>query len=249
VRRKLAAQALIALALLTGSAVAAYVFWRHYWFFRNPHRTPPAALGLVSPADGTVVYVKRVGPGEDVLVIKQGVTAKVTDLMREDFAQSKIVVGIFMSPFDVHYNRAPLDAQVGFIRRHPGIGPNVHMGAMHWRSVFGIEPRYAGSMHIVQNERAVTQFVGAYRDEPLPVYVVQIGALTVNGIDSHFDPGQQVRRGQTFGMIRVGSQVDLIVPSRAGLQVCVRPGDRVRAGETLLVGFDGPTSPAGSCRP
>ena len=45
--------------------VAGYAFWRNVWFYRNPGRTPPAAPGLVSPADGTVVYVKRVEPGAE----------------------------------------------------------------------------------------------------------------------------------------------------------------------------------------
>jgi len=70
---------------------------------------------------------------------------------------------------------------------------------------------------------------------PLAVYVVQIGARTVNGIDSYFRPGDRVTRGETFGMIRVGSQVDLIVPRRSGLVAGVAPGDRVRAGETIVV--------------
>lgn len=237
-RRRLAARALIAAALLALCAVAAYLFWRHYWFFRNPTRDPPAAWGLLSPADGTVVYVKRVDPGADVVVIKQGVSATVQDLMREDFAQPKLVVGIFMSPFDVHYNRAPLASSVGFVHRYPARGGNANMGEMHLRSLLGIEPRYAGSMHIVQNERAVTQFVGDYRGAPLPVYVVQIGSFAVHGIDSYFSPGQRVERGQTFGMIRIGSQVDLIAPWREGFYVRVRPGDKVVAGETVLVGFE-----------
>jgi phosphatidylserine decarboxylase len=90
-------------------------------------------------------------------------------------------------------------------------------------------------MHIVQNERAVTQFLAKYKGEPLSLYVVQIGALTVNGIDSFVPPGQLVQRGATFGMIRIGSQVDLVVPWRKDFVVKVRPGDTVRAGESILV--------------
>jgi phosphatidylserine decarboxylase len=196
---------------------------------------PPAAEGLLSPADGTVVYVKRVGPGEDVVVIKQGVRATVRDIAREDDGGAKLVIGVFMSPFDVHYNRAPLAGRIGFFRRYPAAGGNLSMTEMHWRTLLGIEPRYAGSMHIVQNERAVTQIRGEYRGAPTSVYVVQIGARTVHGIDSFVAPGSSVARGATFGMIRVGSQVDLIVPWREGLEPRVRPGDRVRAGETILV--------------
>lgn len=224
--------AAVAVALL---AVAAYFLWRQFWFFRDPERTPPVATGVLSPADGTVVYVKKVAPGEDVVVIKQGLAAKVTDLMHEDFDQTKLVIGIFMSPFDVHYNRAPIEGEIGFIRRYPAMdGGNVNMGAMHWRTLLGIEPRYEGSTHIVQNERAVTQIRGDYAGAPLPCYVVQIGALTVNGIDSYFEPGSRVARGATFGMIRIGSQVDLIVPWRESFDVKVKPGDRVVAGETIL---------------
>jgi len=216
-------------------AACAYLFWRQVWFFRDPPRTPPSAEGLLSPADGTVVYVKKVNPGEDVVVVKQGVRATVKDIVREDLDGPKLVIGIFMSPFDVHFNRAPLAARVGFIHKHPGRGPNAHMGVMHWRTLLGLEPRYAGSIHIVQNERTVTQFLSDYRDAPLAFYVVQIGAMTVNGIDSYFAPGQRVERGATFGMIRIGSQVDLVVPWREGFDVQVKPGDRVRAGETILV--------------
>lgn len=234
-RRKLATRVLIAAALAAGVVCAAFLFWRYYWFFRDPPRVPPEAPGLLSPADGTVVYVKRVEPGAEVVVIKQGVAATVGDLMREDFDQPKLVIGIFMSPFDVHYNRAPLGARIGFVKRHPARGGNVHMGSMHWRTLLGLEPRYQGSMHIVQNERAVTQFVGEYGGAPLSLYVVQIGALTVDGIDSYFASGQHVARGATFGMIRIGSQVDLVVPWRKDFAARVKPGDVVTAGETILV--------------
>ncbi|HET9699635.1 MAG TPA: phosphatidylserine decarboxylase [Burkholderiales bacterium] len=226
---------IFALVLVVALAACAFAWWRWVWFFRDPPRTPPAQPGIVSPADGTVVYVRRVAPGEDVVVIKQGLRASVRDLLREDLAGTKLVIGIFMSPFDVHFNRAPLAGTIGFIRRHPARGENAHMGPMHWRSLVGIEPRYRNSVHIVQNERTVTHFLGEYEGAPLSLYVVQIGARTVNGIDSYFREGERVERGQTFGMIRIGSQVDLVVPWRPGLEARVRPGQRVRAGETILV--------------
>jgi len=221
----------IAAAVLAGG----FVFWRYYWFFRNPSRTPPVESGLVSPADGTVVYVRKVGPHEEVVSIKKGVRATIHDLLREEVDGTKLVIGIFMSPFDVHYNRAPLSGTVDFIRRHPALGENLHMGAMHWRTLLNRAPHYEGSMHIIQNERTVTRFVADYRGAKLPYYVVQIGARTVNGIDSYLRPGQRVERGRTFGMIRIGSQVDLIVPWRADFETLVRPGEIVRAGETLII--------------
>jgi phosphatidylserine decarboxylase len=225
----------IAALALAAMLAAAWAFWRYYWFFRDPPRTPPEVPGLVSAADGTVVYVKRVAPGQDVVVIKQGVAAKVRDIAREDDATEKLVVGVFMSPFDVHFNRAPLAGRVGSIRRYPAEHENAHMGEMHWRTLTGALPLYRGSAHIVQNERAVTRIDGAWHGAPLSVYVVQIGARTVRGIDSFMAPGEAVARAQTFGMIRVGSQVDLVIPWREGMRALVHEGDRVRAGETLVV--------------
>jgi phosphatidylserine decarboxylase len=222
----------VLVALLLG---AAFLFWRYVWFFRNPPRTAPPLPGLVSPADGTVVYVQQVAPGEPVVSIKRDLAATIEDLVRTDIEGTKLVIGIFMSPFDVHYNRSPLTATVDFIRHHPSLGKNRNMGPMHRRILMGRAPYYTDSVHIVQNERTVTRFLAHYRDAELPYYVVQIGAATVNGIDSYFTPGEQVARGQTFGMIRIGSQVDLIVPWRAEFETLVRPGDKVRAGETVLV--------------
>jgi len=229
--RRVIVAALIIAALVGGG----YLYWRYVWFFRNPVRTPPAEQGFVSPADGTVVYVRRVAPGEDVVVIKQGVRATVHDIVRDDDGAAKLVIGIFMSPLDVHYNRAPLAARVDFIRRHPARGANAYMSAMHWRTMFNARPFYQDSVHIVQNERVVTRFIGDYRGTPLSFYVVQIGARTVNGIDSFFREGERVERGMTFGMIRIGSQVDLVVPWRAGLDARVQPGDKVRAGDTIVI--------------
>lgn len=225
---------LIALAA-AALAAGAYLFWRRYWFFRSPPRTAPAAEGLLSPADGTVVYARVVAEGEPVVVIKKGVSATVRDIAREDLDHAKVVIGIFMSPFDVHFNRAPISAQVGFIRRHAARGANRFMTAMHWRSLLGIRPLHEGSMHIVENERVVTQFTGTFRGLLTTCYVVQIGARTVNGIDCYVPVGGRVERGAVFGMIRVGSQVDLIVPWHEGLELAVLPGQRVRAGETIVV--------------
>jgi phosphatidylserine decarboxylase len=105
---------------------------------------------------------------------------------------------------------------------------------MHWRILRRREPYSEGSAHIVQNARTVTKLNGRLKGAELPCYVVQIAAKTVAGIDSYVKPGDVVEKGTIFGMIRIGSQVDLVVPWREGMNIHVRPGDRVRAGETLL---------------
>lgn len=218
------------LALLGG-----FLYWRYVWFFRNPPRFPPPGENIVSPADGTVVYVTLAKPGEEVISIKQGVRAKVEDILREDLDCSKLHIGIFMSPFSVHYNRAPLSGRVEFIKHHPPILKNYHMGPMHWRTLLKRRPLYQNSLHIVGNERTVTKVKGEFQGGTVPYYVIQIAGKSVHGIDSYTRAGAAVDKGEVFGMIRIGSQVDLVLPYKPGMKILARPGDRVRAGETILI--------------
>jgi phosphatidylserine decarboxylase len=227
------------IAALSLGLLAAYLFWRHIWFFRNPQRHPPAAEGILSPADGTVVYVRRAAPHEEVVVIKKGLAATIRDILRQDVAAPKIVVGIFMSPFDVHYNRALIKGHIGMIRHYPAEGENLYMGAMHLRTLLNWLPLYKHSRHIVQNERTVTLFEGKYRGASLPACVVQIGSRGVHAIDSDYNVGDEVQRGAIFRMIRIGSQVALIIPAGDDFTIRVRPGDTVRAGEAVLIHWAG----------
>ncbi|MGO9111131.1 MAG: phosphatidylserine decarboxylase [Thermoguttaceae bacterium] len=227
----LGAALLAVLALLA----AAYLFWRCYWFWRNPPRTVPRGDHVLSPADGTVVYVKRAAPHEPIISCKQGRAVSINDIAREELGQPKILVGIFMSPFGVHYNRAPIAARLDATKEYPAEEKNLHMGSMHWRCMLHKLPIYANSPHIVQNNRRVTRFRGKLKGEDTSCYVVQIGGGSVHGIDVYPEIGASVEQGAIFGMIRIGSQVDLIVPDLPELEINVAPGDRVVAGETIVI--------------
>jgi len=220
---------------LTLALIIGFLFWRYVWFFRNPTRHPPIGEGILSPADGTVVYVKHFQPDEEVLSIKRGVAARLDEVAPTDLQGGKLLIGIFMSPFDVHYNRAPIAGRVGWVRHHPARGGNLHMTSMHWRILLGIQPFYEESLHVFQNERMVTKFQGAFKESPISCFVVQIAGGSVRGIDSYFEEGETVGRGEIFGMIRIGSQVDVLVPALSSMRVRVQPGDRVRAGETVII--------------
>lgn len=214
---------------------AGLLFWRHVWFFRNPPRIPPPGENIVSPADGTVVYVSLVKPHQEVVYIKQGVAARLTDIVREDLDQPKLSIGIFMSPFNVHYNRIPLAGRVASVKHHPATPTNLPMAAMHWRTLLRRPPFYRHSRHIIQNERTVTRIESNFRGEQISYYIVQIAGWSVAGIESYVEVGEEVSKGNVFGMIRIGSQVDLVLPYRPDMDLTVKPGDKVRAGETILV--------------
>ncbi len=227
--------ALIALPVAIVLAIVSFLFWRYIWFYRNPPRTAPAGDNVVSPADGTVVYVKRLSPSDDVIVIKEGTEARIEDIVKTDIELPKLLIGIFMSPFSVHYNRAPFDAEVKSINHYPAKTRNLHMQSMHFRSILNLKPLYENSLHIVENERTVTRFEGSLKGSRISAYVIQIAGGSVDGIDSYFPPGETVQKGQIFGMIRIGSQVDLVVPDMPSASVKVSEGDRVFAGETILI--------------
>ncbi len=212
-----------------------FLFWRFWWFFRNPDRKAPPGEGLLSPADGRVVYARHVKENEPVISIKKGHEATITDILKHDDAVPKVIIGVFMSPFDVHYNRAPLSGEIEAVTHYPARRGNLHMGSMHWRALFKSFPLYRNSLHIIENERTVTRINGTFRDTPLTAYVVQIAGKSVRGIDVFTEPGEKVTRGEVFGMIRIGSQVDLVVPWKPGMEIKVVPGQRVRAGETVLI--------------
>ena len=221
--------------LLLALGAGGYLFWRYVWFWRNPARTTPPGLNVVSPADGTVVYVKKVQPQEKVIALKKGLAVSVNDITRQDLQVPKLLIGVFMSPFDVHYNRMPVTGRIKAIRHYPALGRNRHMGFMHWRALRKRRPIYRGSLHISTNERTVIMFQSRFGQHEINGYIVQIGGRSVNGIDTFVRVGQVVPKGETFGMIRIGSQVDLVLTWLPEMEVLVQPGDKVYAGETILI--------------
>lgn len=161
------------------------------WFYRDPDRKIPEESGvLVSPADGKIV---EVGPFE------------------HPFTGPCTRVGIFMSPLNVHVNRAPCDGRVAFLEYVPG------------KKVMAFEPK-ASEL----NER----FYMGLETDLGSVMTVQIAGFLARRIVTPVKRGEALARGDRYGMIKFGSRVDLYFPEN----VCpvVEMGQRVRAGETLI---------------
>ena len=142
-----------------------------------------------------MVYVKRVPSNEPVISIKHKSTLSISDIVREDLKEVKLLIGVFMSPLDVHYNRAPLSGEIEVIRHHAAQWKNHHMGSMHWRSIVRRFPIYENSLHLIGNERTVTKIRGTYRREEVACYVVQIAGGSVRGIDSYLPVGGRISKG------------------------------------------------------
>lgn len=171
-------------------ALAAFVAF----FFRDPERVPPPVSDAVlAPADGKVVAV-----------------APFTE-WRGPEGESLTQVSIFMSPLDVHVNRAPAAGTVQAVEARPG------------RFLVAWDP--AASM---QNEQAAIHLRTAGGD----LWVKQIAGVLARRIVTWVQPGDKLEAGQRIGLIRFGSRVDLIVPPR--FRVRVQAGQRAVGGVTVV---------------
>ncbi|MGW8256501.1 MAG: phosphatidylserine decarboxylase, partial [Thermoguttaceae bacterium] len=168
------------------------------YFFRDPARRVPVEPGLiVSPADGKIVEITR--------------------LEGDDFIGGPAVrIGIFLSIFNVHLNRAPVRSRVIALRYNPGRFFN----ALRKESALSNENVWIG-----------------LEEDSLPyrrLVVRQISGAFARRIVCNLRPGEVLSRGHKFGMIKLGSRTELILPESDDLKLEVRLGDRVKAGSSII---------------
>jgi phosphatidylserine decarboxylase len=164
-------------------------------FFRDPERVTPAAPDLVvSPADGKVIVVDANADEPRFL------------------ASRAAKISVFMSPLDVHVNRAPVDGEV--------VGVHYNHGKYF--------AAYAEKASLDNEQNAIVMRAADGRG----LAFVQIAGFLARRIVCRVRPGDRCRRGERVGMIKLGSRVDIFIPGNVDLKV--KLGDRVRAGETVL---------------
>ena len=174
----------LALPLLFVSAFMAY-------FFRDPHRIIPTDPNIiVSPADGRVTRVCPLLPGSE---------------------NSPSVVSIFLSPLDVHINRAPIAGKITDITFTKG--------------KFLMATKEAASL---VNEQNALTIEGA----DCTLVCKQIAGVLARRIVCWKKVGEEVSLGERFGMIKFSSRTDLILPPNVSVEV--RVGDHVRGGATII---------------
>lgn len=197
-------------------AVVASIGAIMFFFFRDPERTPPKKEELImSPADGTVVYIKEVEDAKFPFAVKNNNRIPLSEFTREELIPDRgIQIGIAMNYLNVHVNRSPIRGAVKMVQAVPG--------------------KFASLKHVqslLENERALLVF----ENENLKVGIVQIASRLVRRIVSYVEEGQEVEQGQRVGMIKFGSQVDVLLSHRDDLEIEVEVGQEVTAGETILM--------------
>ncbi len=182
-------------------------------FYRDPERScNEKEHYLVSPADGTVRYVKKSPAGETPVGIKKGRILPYTEMSSSGIISGDIWhIGIEMSVLDVHVNRAPMSGQINDIIRLPGKFLSL---------------RDLRSLH--ENERVCTIIKGS----TITVIVIQIASRLVRRIKIWKRKGDRVKRCERIGMITFGSQVDILLPENT--RIIAKEGDTVKAGKTVV---------------
>ena len=166
------------------------------YFFRDPERVVPADPGLVvSPADGRVVIA---GPTD-------GRWSPPGDWQQ---------ITIFLSPMDVHMNRAPVEGRISRIEYRPG----------------KFLPAY-------KEDAAANELNEIWIDyQGEPVVIRQIVGVLARRVVCRVHEGQQLERGERIGLMKFGSRMDVFLPKRARLLVSV--GQTGVGGETVLARLD-----------
>jgi phosphatidylserine decarboxylase len=161
------------------------------FFFRDPRRQTPSDLTIVvAPADGRVTRVKPVEDNND---------------------NSVMVVSIFLSPFDVHINRAPIAGKI--------------TNVSYTRGKFLMATDENASL--VNEQNAIT-----IEGETITVVCKQIAGILARRIVCWKQAGERVALGERFGLIKFSSRTDLLLP--ANVEVLVVEGARVKGGVSII---------------
>lgn len=168
------------------------------FFFRNPRRVIPGETGLlISPADGVIMDISEID--------------------EDKFLKSKAVrVSIFLSVFNVHLNRCPMDGEIKYRSYRPGkMIPafKSHASDINEKNYVGIE------------------------NNGLRIMVTQITGFIARRIVCWVNEGDRVSRGDVFGLIKFGSCTEIIVPTE--VDIMVSKGDKVVGGETIIARLKG----------
>jgi phosphatidylserine decarboxylase len=168
-------------------------------FFRDPERKPPPGdAAAVAPADGTVTDIEEVD--------------------EPHFLGARALrVGIFLSVFNVHVNRAPLDGTVRKVVYRKG------------RFLDARDPRCR-----TENEWNLVGVEGARG----PFAIRQVTGFIARRIVCPVREGDPLVRGQRMGMIKFGSRTELLVPVGARVKVETAVGAKVKGGETVILRYE-----------
>lgn len=152
-----------------------------------------------------------------------GKVVAIEEIAYDEFLQGPaVMIGIFLNVFNVHINRVPRAVRVVGLTYRPG------------KFLNALRPISAQ-----ENEQLavrVQETAAPYRR----MIVRQIAGAIARRIVCWVVPGEQLARGAQFGMIKLGSRTELVIPRETGLQIVTQLGDVVQAGSSVLARYEPP---------
>ena len=182
-------------------------------FYRDPKRKISKGNNIVSPADGKIINILKIKDSKTM--INKGFLGKI-EALTKDIAKECYVISIFMSPLDVHVNRAPIDGKVESIKHEKG----------KFFAAFNLK-------RSLMNEKNEIIIKNKEIDR---VKVIQIAGFLARRIICTVSKDEKVNKGQRIGKIVLGSQVTLILPSKK-VNLKIKKKQKVTAGETIIAGL------------
>ncbi|HJN56520.1 MAG TPA: phosphatidylserine decarboxylase [Candidatus Woesearchaeota archaeon] len=179
-------------------------------FYRDPKRKIPKGDNILSPADGKVIGILKFK--QDKVRVNKGLFGKIETLAK-DIAKECYVISIFMSVFDVHVNRAPIDGKI--------------ISVKHEKGKFFAAYDLKKSLQNEKNEVIIKN------NKVGKVKVIQIAGFLARRVVCKVNKNEKVIKGRRIGKIVLGSQVTLILPANK-VKLKVRVGQKVKAGSTIL---------------
>jgi phosphatidylserine decarboxylase len=195
-------------------SLALLLLYRFY-FLRKPIRTLPPENTIVSPANGTIARIIDIKKRKKE-VVNKGLLGKV-DVLVKDVARSGYLIVIVMTPFNVHYQRSPVQGVVQSTR--------------HTKGRFLNAVKDARSLQALRNEK--NEMVIRH-GKIGKIKVVQVAGFLALRIRCFIKPKQKLHKGEEIGLICLGSQVILVMPR---LKLDVKEGQQVIDGETIIARF------------
>lgn len=203
-----------------------------FHFFRDPIRPTYSDLTyFFSPADGIILYQRTLHPDQCLVEIK-GRSYSLRDAMRDPaYEPESLVIGIFMTFFDVHTNRVPYPGSISYIELEPVDTYNHPMLDVEKNILQDLRISQDSLDYLHHNQRMLNRIYSPRLGQDY--YVLQIADYDVDCIVPYrLKQNQHVAQGQRFSQVRYGSQLDLIVPlsSRFDFEPVQQTGDHVEAG-------------------
>jgi len=182
------------------------------YFFRDPNRPVFSDTNyFYPPADGIVLYAKQVPADQSIIDIKGKAYSLQTAMRNEAYRKPSLVIGIFMTFYDVHINRVPYPGCLCYNELDTIDTYNYPMLYVEKDILGDIVPYTRNADYLFNNQRVLNRIYSMQLKQEY--YVLQVADYDIDCImPFKLKQNQPFAQNQRFSMIRYGSQVDLIIP-------------------------------------